>query len=171
MRSLSTVIDTGKQFSFWFAVTNINCFRAFKEERRKEIAISRDIVGTGVHYTRMANMGLGILRLKDQHLTASHKAAIQQEVAGSGHCAFKRFLEGGAYRNLEQILSTWDEISWLSERDRGVKDLYKMFLELHRGNSVGVERKAKEWLRLSKERCWGAEKTLASRVLAALNAM
>ena len=146
-------------------------FRNFKEDRRKAIAASRDIVGAGVDYARIAYMGLGILRLKDQHLTASHKAAIQQEVAGSGHCAFKRFLEGGAFRNLEQILSTWDEISWLSERDGAVKELHRLFLELHRGNTVGVERKAKEWLRLSKDRCWGAEKTLASRVLAALNAL
>ena len=170
MKSLPTMLYTGKQFSFWFAVTNINCFRAFKEERRKEIAISRDIVGTGVHYTRMANMGLGILRLRDQHLTPSNKAAIQQEVAGAGHSAFKRFLEGGAYRNLEIILSTWDEISWLSERDTAVKELHRLFLELHRGHTMGVERKAKDWLRLSKDRCWGAEKTLAARVLAALNA-
>ena len=146
-------------------------FRNFKEDRRRAISASRDSVGAGVDYARIAYMGLGILRLKDQHLSASLKETIQQEVAGSGHAAFKRFLEGGAFGNLEQMLTNWDDISWLSERDRGVKDLYRMFLELHRGNSVGVERKAKEWLRLAKERCWQAEKSLASRVLAAINAM
>ena len=146
-------------------------FRNFKEDRRKAISASRDIVGAGVDYARMAYMGLEILRLKDKLLSASLKETIQQEVAGSGHAAFKRFLEGGAFGNLEQMLTKWDDISWLSQRDRGVKDLYRMFLDLHRGNSVGMEQKAKEWLRLAKERCWQAEKSLASRVLAAINAM
>ena len=115
-------------------------------------------------------MGLGILQQRDQHLTPSNRAVIQQEVTSAGHSGLQRFLEGGAYRNLENLLSTWEGIPWLSERETAVKELHRLFLELHRGHKRGVELKAKDWLTLCKERGWGAEKTLAARVLAAYNA-
>ena len=136
----------------------------------REIATSRDIVCTGVQYTRLANMGLGILQKREQHLTPSIRSIIQQEVTSAGHSGLQRFLEGGAYQNLESLLSTLEGISWLSEREIAVKDLHRLFLELHRGHKRGVEMKAKDWLNLCKERGWGAEKTLAARVLSAYNA-
>jgi hypothetical protein len=91
-------------------------------------------------------------------------------VASAGHSGLQRFLEGGAYQNLESLLFTLEGISWLLEREIAVKDLHRLFLELHRGHKRGVEMKAKDWLNLCKERGWGAEKTLAARVLSAYNA-
>ena len=103
----------------------------------REIATTRDMVGTAVQYTRLVNMGLRVLQKRDHNLTHSIRSSIRKEVASAGHSRLQRFLEGGAYQNLESLLSTLEGISWLSEREIAVKDLHRLFLELHRGNKRG----------------------------------
>jgi hypothetical protein len=99
----------------------------------REIATTRDMVCTAVQYTRLVNMGLGVLQKRDHDLTTSIRSSIRKEVASAGLRGLQRFLEEGAYQNLESLLTTLEGISWLSEREYAVKDLHRLYLELHRG--------------------------------------
>jgi hypothetical protein len=126
-----------------------------------------DLVGTAVQYTRLVNMGLGVLRERDHDLNPIIRTSIRKVVTSAYLSALQRFLEGGAYQNLENLLTTCESITWFSEREHAVKDFHRLKLELHRGNKSGVEMKAKDWLNLCKERGWIQEKTL--RVLSAYN--
>ena len=135
----------------------------------REIATTRDMVCTGVQYTRLVNMGLGVLSERDQDLNPTIRTSIRKEVTSACLSAMQRFLEGGAYQNLENLQTICESITWFSEREYAVKDLHRLWLELHRGNKSEVEMKAKDWLNLCKERGWSQEKTLAARVLSAYN--
>ena len=44
----------------------------------REIATTRDMVCTGVQYTRLVNMGLGVLQKRDHDLTPSIRSSIQK---------------------------------------------------------------------------------------------
>ena len=134
-----------------------------------EIAATRDLVASAVLYTRLANMGLGVLRERDQDLNTTIRASIRKEVASACLSAMHKFLEGGAYQNLGDLLAICERITWFSERDNAVKDLHRLKLELYKGNKNGVDLKAKDWLNLCKERGSNQEKTLAARVLSAYN--
>ena len=81
----------------------------------------------------------------------------------------QRFLEGGAYNNLEDLLAICGRVTWFSEKERCVKALNRLKLELYKGNKKGVELKAKDWLNLCTEWGWKQEKSLAARVLSAYN--
>jgi hypothetical protein len=48
-------------------------------------------------------------------------------------------------------------------------ELLRLNLELHKGNTSGVQLKAQEWLELCKEKGWAKEKTLAARILSGIN--
>ena len=135
----------------------------------REITATNDLVGTAVLYTRLVNMGMGVLRERDRSLNPIIRTSIRKEVTSDCLSAMQRFLEGGAYQNLENLLTICESITWFSERDHAVKDLHRLKLELHRGNKNGVEMKAKDWLNLCKEKGWNQEKTLAARVLSAYN--
>ena len=135
----------------------------------REIIATRDLVASAVLYTRLANMGLGVLRERDLDLNTTIRTNIRKEVTSACLSAMQRFLEGGAYQNLGDLLAICERITWFSERDHAVKDLHRLKLELHRGNKNGVEVKAKDWLNLCKEKGWNQEKTLAARVLSACN--
>ena len=108
----------------------------------REITATRDLVATAVLYTRLANMGLGVLRERDQDLNTTIRASIRKEVTSACLSAMQRFLEGGAYQNLGDLLAICESITWFSERDQDVKDLHRLKLQLHRGNKNGVELKA-----------------------------
>ena len=99
----------------------------------REIATTRDLVGTAVQYTRLVNMGLGVLQKRDHDLTPTMRSSIRKEVASAGLSGLQRFLEGGAYQNLESLLTTCESISWFSEQEYAVKDLHRLYLELHGG--------------------------------------
>ena len=134
-----------------------------------EIAATHDMVASAVLYTRLANMGLGVLRERDQELNNTNRASIRKEVVSACLGGLQRFLEGGAYQNLADLLAICGKVTWFSEKERCVKDLHRLKLELFKGNKKGVELKAKDWLNLCTERGWKQEKSLAARVLSAYN--
>ena len=65
-----------------------------------EIAASQDMVASAVLYTRLANMGLGVLREHASQLSNTNKTNIKKEVASACLAGLQRFLEGGAYQKL-----------------------------------------------------------------------
>ena len=134
-----------------------------------EIAATHDMVASAVLYTRLANMGLGVLRERDQELNTTNRASIRKEVVSACLGGLQRFLEGGAYQNLGDLLAICERVTWFSEKEKCVKDLHRLKLELYKGNKKGVELKAKDWLNLCTERGWKQEKSLAARVLSAYN--
>ena len=134
-----------------------------------EIAATHDMVASAVLYNRLANMGLGVLREHDHMLNNTNKTSVRKDVASACLGGLQRFLEGGAYQNLEDLLAICGRVTWFSEKERCVKDLHRLKLELYKGNKKGVELKAKDWLNLCNERGWKQEKSLAARVLSAYN--
>ena len=134
-----------------------------------EIAASRDMVACAVLYTRLANIGLGVLTEHASQLSNTIKNNIRKEVASACISGLQRFLEGGAYNNLSDLLVISEKVYWFSDQEICVRELHRLKLELVRGNKRGVELKAKDWLNLCSEKNWKLEKTLAARVLSAYN--
>ena len=134
-----------------------------------EIAASHDMVASAVLYTRLANMGLGVLREHASMLTYTNKTSVPKDVASACLAGLQRFLEGGAYQNLADLHAICGKVTWFTEQEKCVKDLHRLKLELFKGNKKGVELKAKDWLNLCTERGWKQEKSLAARVLSAYN--
>ena len=134
-----------------------------------EIAASRDMVAKAVLYTRLANIGLGVLKEHASQLSNTIKTNIRMEVASACLAGLQRFLEGGAYNNLSDLLVISEKVHWFSDQEICVRELHRLKLELVRGNKRGVELKAKDWLNLCTEKNWKLEKSLAARVLSAYN--
>ena len=97
------------------------------------------------------------------------RESIQQDVARDALNAMQRYMEGGAYQNLDLMLAFCKGILWFTENQNATKELHRLKWELQRGNTAGVELKAREWLEMCKERGWAKEKTLAARILSAIN--
>ena len=134
-----------------------------------EIAVSRDVVACAVLYTRLANLGLGVLTNHANALTNNIRTSIRRDVASACIAGLHRYMEGGAYLNLADLLGICEQVHWFTDQEKCVRDLYRIKLELFKGNKQGMELKAKDWLTLCHERGWKLEKTLSSRVLAMYN--
>ena len=134
-----------------------------------EIAVSRDVVACAVLYTRLANLGLGVLTNHADVLTNNIRTSIRRDVASACIAGLHRYMEGGAYQNLADLLGICEQVHWFTDQEKCVRDLHRIKLELFKGNKKGMELKAKDWLTLCHERGWKLEKTLASRVLAMYN--
>jgi hypothetical protein len=134
-----------------------------------EIAASRDMVASAVLYTRLANMGLGVLREHASLLTNHNKTSLRKDVASACLAGLQRYMEGGAYQNLADLLGICEKVHWFSDQEKCVKDLHRIKLELFKGNKKGLELKAKDWLNLCTVRGWKLEKSLAAKVLSTYN--
>ena len=134
-----------------------------------EIATTSNVVACAVIYTRLANCGLGVLTTYAGTLTANLRDSLRKDVASACIDGLRRFMEGGAYQNVADLLKICEEVTWFNDQERCVHDLYRIKLELFKGNTVGMELKAKDLLTLCQERGWKWEKVLASKVLATYN--
>ena len=134
-----------------------------------EIATTSSVVACAVIYTRLANCGLGVLTTYAGTLTANLRDSLRKDVASACIDGLRRFMEGGAYQNVADLLKICEEVTWFDDRERCVHNLYRIKLELFKGNTVGMELKAKDLLTLCQERGWKWEKVLASKVLATYN--
>ena len=134
-----------------------------------EITASDDVTVSAVLYTRMAKVGKEVLTAHERILTPVMKESIQRDVARDALNALQRFMEGGAYQNLDLLLVFCKGITWFSERENATKELHRLKWELQRGNKDGVELKAREWLEMCKVKGWTKEKSLAARILSAIN--
>ena len=134
-----------------------------------EIATTSNVVACAVIYTRLANCGLGVLTTYAGTLTANIRDSLRKDVASACIDGLRRFMEGGAYQNVADLLKICEEVTWFDDRERCVHNLYRIKLELFKGNTVGMELKAKDLLTLCQERGWKWEKVLASKVLATYN--
>ena len=134
-----------------------------------EITASDDVTKSAVLYTRMAKVGKGVLTAHEKLLSPAVKESIQKDVARDALNAMQRYMEGGAYQNLDLMLAFCKGISWFTENQNATKELHRLKWELQRGNTAGVELKAREWLEMCKERGWAKEKTLAARILSGIN--
>ena len=143
--------------------------RSFRKARVGEIAATRSVVACAVIYTRLANCGLGVLTTYASTLTANIRDSIRRDVASACIDGLRRFMEGGAYQNVADLLKICEQVHWFNDQERCVHDLYRIKLELFKGNKRGMELKAKDWLTLCQERGWKWEKVLASKVLATYN--
>ena len=135
-----------------------------------EIASSRDLVKSAVLYTRLANLGLGVLKNHANALTNNIRDSIRRDVASACIDGLRRFMEGGAYQNVADLLKICEQVHWFNDQERCVRDLHRIKLELFKGNKHGMELKAKDWLTLCQEHGLKWEKVLASKVLAIYNA-
>ena len=135
-----------------------------------EIATSRSMVASAVIYTRLANYGLGVLTVHADLLTGNIRDNIRRDVATACIDALRRYMEGGAYQNVSDLLNICEQVTWFSDQERCARDLFHIKLELFKGNTVGMELKAKDWLTICQEHGWKWEKVLASKVLAIYNA-
>jgi hypothetical protein len=134
-----------------------------------EITASDDVTKSAVLYNRLAKVGKGVLTAHEKDISPAVRESIQQDVARDALNAMQRYMEGGAYQNLDLMLAFCKGITWFSENQKAAKELHRLKWELQRGNTAGVELKAREWLELCKERGWAKEKTLAARILSAIN--
>jgi hypothetical protein len=134
-----------------------------------EIATTSSVVACAVIYTRLANCGLGVLTTYAGTLPANLRDSLRKDVASACIDGLRRFMEGGAYQNVADLLKICEEVTWFNDQERCVHDLYRIKLELFKGNTVGMELKAKDLLTLCQERGWKWEKVLASKVLATYN--
>ena len=134
-----------------------------------EIAISSDLVASAVLYTRLANVGLGVLTTHADLLTNNIKTSLRRDVASACLAGLHGYMEGGAYQNLADLLGICEQVHWFTEQEKCVRDLRRIKLELFKGNKKGLELKAKDWLNLCHVRGWKLEKTLAAKVLAMYN--
>jgi hypothetical protein len=134
-----------------------------------EIAASRDMVASAVLYTRLANMGLGVLRDHASLLTNHIKTSLRRDVASACLAGLHRYMEGGAYQILADLLGICEQVHWFSDQEKCVRDLHRIKLELFKGNKKGLELKAKDWLNLCTVRGWKLEKSLAAKVLSTYN--
>ena len=134
-----------------------------------EITASDDVTKSAVLYNRLAKVGKGVLTAHEKLLSPAVKESIQKDVARDALNAMQRYMEGGAYQNLDLMLAFCKGISWFTENQNATKELHRLKWELQRGNTAGVELKAWEWLEMCKERGWAKEKTLAARILSAIN--
>jgi hypothetical protein len=134
-----------------------------------EIATTSSVVACAVIYTRLANCGLGVLTTYAGTLPANLRDSLRKDVASACIDGLRRFMEGGAYQNVADLLKICEEVTWFDDRERCVHNLYRIKLELFKGNTVGMELKAKDLLTLCQERGWKWEKVLASKVLATYN--
>ena len=134
-----------------------------------EIATTSNVVACAVIYTRLANCGLGVLTTYAGTLPANLRDSLRKDVASACIDGLRRFMEGGAYQNVADLLKICEEVTWFDDRERCVHNLYRIKLELFKGNTVGMELKAKDLLTLCQERGWKWEKVLASKVLATYN--
>ena len=143
--------------------------RSFRKARVGEIATTSSVVACAVIYTRLAKCGLGVLTTYASTLTANIRDSLRKDVASACIDGLRRFMEGGAYQNVADLLKICEEVTWFNDQERCVHDLYRIKLELFKGNTVGMELKAKDLLTLCQERGWKWEKVLASKVLATYN--
>ena len=134
-----------------------------------EIATTSSVVACAVIYTRLANCGLGVLTTYAGTLPPNLRDSLRKDVASACIDGLRRFMEGGAYQNVADLLKICEEVTWFDDRERCVHNLYRIKLELFKGNTVGMELKAKDLLTLCQERGWKWEKVLASKVLATYN--
>ena len=135
-----------------------------------EIATTWSVVACAVIYTRLANCGLGVLRDHAGLLPNKIRDNIRRDVATACIDGLRRFMEGGAYQNVADLLKICEQVNWFNDQERCARDLFRIKLELFKGNKLGMELKAKDWLTLCQERGWKWEKVLASKVLAIYNA-
>ena len=131
--------------------------------------MSDDMTKSAVLYNRLAKVGRGVLTAHEKDISSVARESIQQDVARDALNAMQRYMEGGAYQNLDLMLAFCKGIAWFSENQNATKELHRLKWELQRGNTAGVELKAREWLEMCKERGWAKEKTLAARILSAIN--
>ena len=134
-----------------------------------EIATTRSVVACAVIYTRLANCGLGVLRDHAGLLPSKIRDNIRRDVATACIDGLRRFMEGGAYQNVSDLLKISEQVHWFNDQERCARNLYRIKLELFKGNKLGMELKAEDWLTLCQERGWKWEKVLASKVLATYN--
>ena len=134
-----------------------------------EIARSSSVVASAVLYTRLAQCGLGVMTTYASTLTNNMRDNLRKDVASACIDGLRRYMEGGAYQNVSDLLKICEEVTWFTNQERCVHDLYHIKLELFKGNTVGMELKAKDLLTLCQERGWKWEKVLASKVLATYN--
>ena len=85
-----------------------------------EIAASRDMVASAVLYTRLANMGLGVLREHASLLTNHNKTSLRRDVASACLAGLHRYMEGGAYKNLAVLLGICEQVYWFSDQEKCV---------------------------------------------------
>ena len=79
-----------------------------------EITASDDVTVSAVLYSRMAKVGKGVLTAHERFLTPVMKESIQRDVARDALNALQRFMEGGAYQNLDLLLVLCKGITWFS---------------------------------------------------------
>ena len=135
-----------------------------------EIATTSSVVACAVIYTRLANCGLGVLTTYAGTLPANLRDSLRKDVASACIDGLRRFMEGGAYQNVADLLKICEEVTWFNDQERCARDLFHIKLELFKGNKQGLELKAKDWLSLCHVRGWKLEKTFAAKVLAIYNA-
>ena len=66
-----------------------------------EITASDDVTKSAFLYTRMAKVGKEVLTAHEKLISPAVKESIQQDVARDALNAMQRYMEGGAYHNLD----------------------------------------------------------------------
>ena len=130
--------------------------------------MSSDMTKSAALYNRLAKVGRGVLTAHEKDISSAMRESVQQEVARDALSAMQRYMESRAYQNLDLMLVFCKGVSWFTENQKASMELHKLKLELHKGNTSGVERKAREWLELCKVKGWGKEKILAARILSGI---
>ena len=112
---------------------------------------------SAVLYNRLAKVGRGVLTAHEKDISSAIRESVQQDVARDALSAIQRYMESGTYQNLDVMLAFCKGITWFAENQKAAMELHRLKLELQKGNTAGVELKAREWLELCKEKGWAKQ--------------
>ena len=116
-------------------------------------------------------MGLGVLSRHAKNLSRENRDHLRAEISKDLMFGLERFMEGGYYANLRNLLALGREATWLEEQQKVEVANHSLKHELHRGNCHDAVMKAEQYLVICKSIGWKREKNLAARVLAAVNSL
>ena len=116
-------------------------------------------------------MGLGVLSRHAKNLSRENRDHLRAGISKDLMFGLERFMEGGYYANLRNLLALGREATWLEEQQKVEVAIHSLKHELHRGNCRDAVMKAEQYLVICKSNGWKREKNLAARVLAAVNSL
>ena len=92
---------------------------------------------SAVLYNRLAKVGRAVLAAHEKEFSPGMRQSVQQDVASDALSAMQRYMESGAYQNLDLMLVFCKGFSGFTENQKASMELHRLKLELHKGNTSG----------------------------------
>ena len=116
-------------------------------------------------------VGLGVLSRHAKNLSRENRDHLRAGISKDLMFGLERFMEGGYYANLRNLLALGREATWLEEQQKVEVAIHSLKHKLHRGNCRDTVIKAKQYLVICKSNGCRREKNLAAQLFAAVNSL